>query len=279
MSMRKYVGVAALALLLSGCASSGAGLQSPAATVSPTPDQLFARSLDAAAVPGPADIGPGLLRIASDNPALSWRDAPEGRQVLMASTMSTSSYQKYYEGKPTGGPTGWGQIWVTAVPQLREFCSAAPGDATAKINRVVQWLGLNPTVPYAQVVEMWVPVDQLVRPCPITDITAKTCTLDTADQWGPPAVAGTASRPVCTAGDGACTERQSYWDWFATNMRLNLKEGGAPWTRLGYTFDWKPDAKGDFVQFGASEFVLKPTARYEVKTAYSLADYCAAPGS
>lgn len=279
--MYSRIGTALLALaLLAGCATrapdAGAGRQQ-GATASAA--QLYAASLNAVAVPGPGDIGPGLLRIAPDNPDLVWRDTPAGRQVLVASTMSQAAYEKYYQGKTTGGPNGWGQIWVTAVPQLRQFCSAAPGDGAAKTRRVVQWLGLNPEVPYAQVVEMWIAADRLVRPCPVTDITAATCTLDTGDQWGPPAVPGTASRPVCTAGDAACLERQDYWDWFSSNMRLNLKEGGAPWTRLGYTFDWKPTADGGFEQYGASEFVMKPGATYEISTAYSLADYCAAPGS
>lgn len=274
--MRAAVFLAIMALSLTGCATQSG--KPPQAAVQ-TPAQLYAASLYEAAIPRPDVVGPGLLRIAPDNPALAWRDGPDGRQVLVASTMSTYSYEKYYQGKTDGGPTGWGQIWVTAVPQLKQFCAAAPGDATAKTERVVQWLGLNPAVPYAQVVELWIKPEQLVRPCPVTDVTAAVCTLDTADQWGPPAVQGTASRPVCAADDGACAERQSYWDWFASNMRLNLKEGGAPWTRLGYTFDWKPARDGGFQRYGASEFVMKPGARYEVKAAYTLAEYCATPGS
>ncbi|SNS54242.1 MULTISPECIES: hypothetical protein [unclassified Azospirillum] len=273
--MRGSLIVACLAVLLAGCAGQPASGVKASATASDaaaaaSPADLYAASLHAVAVTGPAVIGPGLLRIAADNPDLVWRDGPAGRQVLVASTMSTSSYQKYYEGKPTGGPSGWGQIWVTAVPQLRGFCQAAAGDATAKTERVVQWLGLNPAVPYAQVVEMWIDPAQLARPCPLTDVTVSTCTLDDAS---------TVSRPTCTAGDTACGERQSYWDWFSGNMRQNLKEGGAPWTRLGYTFDWKPKQGGGFERYGASEFILKPGAKYEVKAAYMLADYCASPGA
>lgn len=273
--MRSWLSSSFLGLTLTACTTVGG----PKAPAEPPPAQLYAASLTQAALPRPDTIGPGLLRIAPDNPALSWRDGPKGRQVLVVSTMSTYSYDKYYKGQTEGGPSGWGQIWVTAVPQLKDFCAAAPGDSDAKTARVVQWLGLNPATPYAQVVELWIEAENLVRPCPITDITAATCTLDTADQWGPPFVPGTATRPTCIAGDAACAENQSYWDWFATNMRLNLKEGGAPWTRLGYTFDWKPAKGGGFTRYGASEFVMKPGARYQVHAAYSLAEYCAAPGS
>lgn len=276
--MRSWFSVAVLSLTLTACATTG-GKQAAVTPPAQTPAQLYAASLYEAAIPKPSTIGPGLLRIAPDNPKLSWRDGPKGRQVLVASTMSAAAYEKYYKGKTEGGPNGWGQIWVTAVPQLQEFCTAAAGDAGAKTDRVVQWLGLNPANPYAQVVEMWIEPENLVRPCPITDIAAATCTLDTADQWGPPAVPGTATRPVCTSGDAACAERQSYWDWFASNMRLNLKEGGAPWTRLGYTFDWKPAKEGGFTRYGASEFVMKPGARYQIKAAYTLAQYCGVPVS
>lgn len=277
--MRNAVWLAVLSLSLTACAGTGGKPTKADAPPAQTPAQLYAASLYEAAIPKPSTIGPGLLRIANDNPKLSWRDGPNGKQVLVASTMSSAAYDKYYKGQTTGGPNGWGQIWVTAVPQLKEFCTEVPGDATAKTDRVVQWLGLNPANPYAQVVELWIEPTQLVRPCPITDITAATCTLDTADQWGPPAVPGTATRPDCDPTDPVCKEQLSYWDWFASNMRLNLKEGGAPWTRLGYTFDWKPAKDGSFVRYGASEFVMKPGAKYQIHAAYTLAEYCAAPGS
>ncbi|OYQ32821.1 hypothetical protein CHU95_18930 [Niveispirillum lacus] len=277
--MRKLVFAAVLPLTLTACASMVDRPTTASALPDETPAQLYAAALYEAAIPKPSTIGPGLLRIAPDNPKLSWRNGPDGKQVLVASVMSSYAYDRYYRGQPTGGPTGWGQIWVTAVPQLKEFCTEVPGDAAAKTLRVVQWLGLNPASPYAQVVELWIEPEQLVRPCPITDITAATCTLDTADQSGPPAVKGTTTRPICAPGDAPCAEKQSYWDWFATNMRLNLKEGGAPWTRLGYTFDWKPAKDGGFVRYGGSEFVMKPGAKYQVHAAYTLAEYCAAPGS
>ncbi len=277
--MRNGLSLALLSMSLTACAGFGGKPDPTGAMSSQTPAQLYAASLYEAAIPRPSTIGSGLVRIVPDNPILSWRDGPNGRQVLVASAMSTYSYDKYYKDQSTGGPTAWGQIWVTAVPQLKELCTATPGDAAAKTERVVQWLGLDPANSYAMVVELWIEPQQLVRPCPITDITAATCTLDSADQWGPPAIQGTATRPVCVAGDAPCAEKQSYWDWFATNMRLNLKEGGAPWTRLGYTFDWKPAKDGGFVRYGGSEFVMKPGGKYQVQAAYTLADYCAAPAS
>lgn len=260
-------------LFVAGCASTVPG--GPKSPDTAQPGNLYAAALKAVSVPGPGDIGPGLLRIVPGNSDLVWRDTPSGRQVLVVSAMTTSDYNQYYKGQNTGANDYWGEIWVTAAPQLQRFCTAAPGDAAAKTARVVQWLGLNPAIAYAQVVEMWVAPDTLARPCPLTDITAATCTLDTQKASG--TMPATASRPVCVAGDAACLERQSYWDWFSQNMRLNLQEGGAPWTRLGYTFDWKPKKGGGYERYGASEFVMKPGATYEVKAAYTLADYCVVP--
>ncbi|MBB6251198.1 hypothetical protein [Nitrospirillum iridis] len=267
---KRFFGVAVLALL-TGCATTGMGQGGGGQQA--TPAQLFARSLNAAAVARPDLLGPDLVRIAPDNPKLVWRDGPHGRQVLVASTMAAAAYEKYYAGKAGGtSPDAWGTMWVTAVPQLQEFCARATGDATATAERVKQYLGLDPARDYSQVVEMWVSPDALARPCPDTDVTAAHCTLDAS---------ATVARPSCAAGDTPCLEKQGYWDWFARNMRVNYVEGGAPWTRLGYTYDWHPkaDAPDGAVRYGASEFILKPSKPYDIRAAHTLADYCRKPGA
>ncbi|MDG3443831.1 hypothetical protein [Nitrospirillum amazonense] len=280
--MRTNLIMGAVALLvLAGCAATGQGTGGSGSAgpgTNATPAELFARSLNAAAVARPDLIGPELVRIVPDAPQASWaklmwRDGPHGRQVLVASTMATAAYEKYYAGKAGGtSPDSWGTMWVTAVPQLQEFCAGATGDAAAKTERVKQYLGLDPSRDYSEVVEMWVAPEALARPCPDTDVTAAHCTLDTSS---------TAARPTCTAGDAACLETQGYWDWFARNMRVNYVEGGAPWTRLGYTYDWHPQAGGSdgAVRYGASEFILKPSRPYDIRAAYTLADYCRKPAA
>ncbi|MEA1675126.1 hypothetical protein [Nitrospirillum sp. BR 11163] len=269
------MGVSAL-VLMAGCAATGQGTSgsgAPASITTATAAQLFARSLNAAAVARPDLLGPDLVRIASDNTKLIWRDAPHGRQVLVASIMAASAYEKYYAGKAGGtSPDSWGTMWVTAVPQLQEFCGGAAGDAAAKTERVKQYLGLDPSRDYSEVVEMWVAPEALARPCPDTDVTAAHCTLDAS---------ATVARPSCAAGEAACLEKQGYWDWFARNMRVNYVEGGAPWTRLGYTYDWHPQtgAPDGAVRYGASEFILKPSRPYDIRAAHTLADYCRKPAA
>lgn len=263
-----FFGALLLPILIAGCASPTPGPATSAAP--PSPAALYAAALEPSAVARSETLGPPLVQITADNPKLVWRDGPAGKQVLVASTMSAQAYEKYYQGKTDGvTPPAWGVMWVTAIPQLQEFCQAAVGDAAAKTTRVVQYLGLDPARDYSQVVEFWVSPDAMARPCPSTDVTAAQCALDTST---------TAARPTCSAGDTSCLEQQSYWDWFGQNMRANYKSGGAPWTRLGYTFDWKPSEKG-FTRYGASEFILKPSRPYTIKGSTSLAEYCAKPAS
>ncbi len=45
---------------------------------------------------------------------------------------------------------------------------------------------------------------------------------------------------------------------------------GAPWTRLGYTYDWAQGNRG----VGASEYMLVPDAGYRLAGSYSTDEYC-----
>jgi hypothetical protein len=60
------------------------------------------------------------------------------------------------------------------------------------------------------------------------------------------------------------TSENAMWfkNWFdKTNSTAYSKDGGRPWTRLGYTYDWgNPSSK-----YGLSEFIVKEGAPIEVK--------------
>ncbi|QJE74436.1 hypothetical protein HHL28_16365 [Aerophototrophica crusticola] len=272
-----------LPLLLGACSAGGPQGSGPVAaparaTVAEAPapaltdEQLFGISQVAAAVTSP-ELARPLVRITPDNPDLVWRDGAKGRQVKVASVMPAGSYRKYYLGKATGtSPKGWGTMWVTAAPQLQRFCAAVPGDADAKRRRVQQWLGLRPEANDPWVVEFWVEPASLARPCPNPDITAESCPVDTPQ---------TVARPTCDAKDKACAEKVGFVDWLDSYTRLSVVAGGYPWTRLGYTFDWKP-AEGKppvgetvaFSRYGATEFILRPNQPYEQASATTLGDYC-----
>jgi hypothetical protein len=48
-----------------------------------------------------------------------------------------------------------------------------------------------------------------------------------------------------------------------------------PWTRLGYTFDWSPDAKS---RYGAPELVVRRGSKVNVTSITKSAAYCAPQG-
>ena len=60
-----------------------------------------------------------------------------------------------------------------------------------------------------------------------------------------------------------------YPSFFASLYVDSYSTDGAPWTRLGYTYDW-----GGRSEVGLSEFMLAPETAYAVRSASSIADYC-----
>lgn len=61
-----------------------------------------------------------------------------------------------------------------------------------------------------------------------------------------------------------------YIKWFNGQKAESYGQGGYPWTRLGYTYDWgNPDS-----EVGLSEFVINQGSIIEVNGSYSLRDYC-----
>lgn len=70
------------------------------------------------------------------------------------------------------------------------------------------------------------------------------------------------------AFEGPFEEDQSdeamwFKNWFdETNAKATASEGGFPWTRLGYTYDW---GRADGSKYGLSEFIVRDGAEVEVK--------------
>ncbi len=144
-------------------------------------------------------------------------------------------------------------VWVTLVPEVREICRNFKG-AEADIElRLEQLLGLPVTSSYTQFVEMDVRREDIFRPCPNPDPQLTTC----ADAFP----------------QGVSPEHAT----FIANQALSSWKipGGYPWTRLGYTFDWSPDAKS---RYGASELVVRKGSKVNVTSITKSAAYCAPQG-
>jgi hypothetical protein len=157
-----------------------------------------------------------------------------------------------YDYKLGASPVGV-NVWVTIVPEVRDICRSFKG-AEADIEiRLKQLLGLPLTAAYTRFVEMEVRREDLFRPCPNPDPQLSTCS-DSFPQ-------------------GISSDHVS----FIANQSLSSFKipGGYPWTRLGYTFDWSPDAKS---RYGASEFVVRKGSKVNVTSITKSAAYCAPQG-
>ena len=225
------------------------------------PDHLAAyqAAVADAAVRDDRNVYGGLLPITMTNNDLQWRSAARD-QLLVVSFVSTDDADRYYrtadgKGRKEGAPPDRPRLWVTLAPELQRFCRRlGTQDPT---ERLKQYLGLSPDATKDWLVEMWVARDELFRPCPDPEVTDSVCSLRSSDT--PPTVKNVPDYRLFLLS----LYEQSY-----------QTDRGAPWTGLGYTYDW---AHGHGI--GASEYMLVPGAQYEVQSVQRPASYYAAgPG-
>ena len=140
-------------------------------------------------------------------------------------------------------------VWVTMAPQLQEFCRAL-GLADAALDlRLEQLMGLPPNNGKNRLVQLWIPTDGLFRPSPDAETDDSVAALVFPDGAAPDHVA-----------------------WIENLEANSYGEKGYPWTRLGYTYDWAPDAKSEV---GLSEFVARKGTKAVVDSVVPQAQYCA----
>ena len=112
--------------------------------------------------------------------------------------------------------------------------------------RLKQLLGLSPDSHYSHFTVFWANVTDVFRPAYFPEINSglmNTAFSNTLEED---------------------TSENAMWfkNWFdKTSSTAYRKEGGYPWTRLGYSYDWgNPNSK-----YGLSEFIVKEDAQIEVK--------------
>ena len=221
----------------------------------------FQASILNAVVATPDEVSDQLFAVNEENHQLQWRDDENGRRLKVAAWMSEASYKKYYAdlvGDDTGATTPAGNpvVWVTLVPQVKQFCRAlveSNNNGYDPTMRIKQYLGLAPERAYAQFVEMWVKPMDLLRPCPDPEINDTACALDFDIEHLP-----------------ELDRIEDYPGFFNKLKKDSYHANGAPWTRLGYTYDWA----GGGEAVGASEYMLMPEAHYLVEASYGTQTYC-----
>jgi len=249
------VACAALWAVLAGCATSATTDQAPPA---PSLNEVaFQAAVGDASSQSAANVYDRLFALNDGNPDLVWRNPAEKRQVKVVSLMSQASYDKYYRNTP-GGVTSGVYAWVTLAPQMQAFCRSTGLSGDALKDRLREHLGLVPDRPYDMFVELWVDRSDLFRPCPDPEPD------DTACNVAFPVANGLPVAPTVKGVD-------DYLAWFNGTYAWAYAPGGAPWTRLGYTYDWSPDTP----KFGASEYLITKGAVWEVAGAAPVDAYCA----
>ena len=153
-----------------------------------------------------------------------------------------------------------GDVWVTAVPEVRDVCRGFSNDLEQRLR---QLLGLHPSETFTNFVVMRVKKSDIFRPTADPDPTT--------------------TRPCPCPVPANCGEafparvNKAHVRWLANQM-LNsyvisesyLIPVGYPWTRLGYTYNWRPGAN----KYGASEYVIRKGSTVTVTEKARYKEYC-----
>jgi hypothetical protein len=176
------------------------------------------------------------------------RDDQKG--VLMVTWTSYTGYSD-----KVGQETELGaEVWVTPGRDFQAFCVGKVDATVASLMPLKQILGLppKPATEKNLMVELWVQDDSMFRPSPDPEITDSVAQLDFPADVSP-----------------------EHKAWIEDLEGTSYKAGaGYPWTRLGYTYNWDPDADSEV---GLSEFVVKKGSKVIVNAVKSNEAYCQAP--
>jgi hypothetical protein len=205
-----------------------------------------------AATADASEISNNLTPIVRCNSNLKWeKESDPNSRVLVTTWVTEEVASKYYEGNVNKEMPAGTYIWVTAVPEVKNFCRDNALVGPNLTLRLEQLLGLPPANGKVKFVEFYVSPHDLFRPCPDPEITDSRCELDYPQT-------------------GFLTVSFSYVNWFEKLKASSYGPKGYPWTRLGYTYDWKNPAN----DVGMSEFVIMPGAQVKVEAVTKTADYC-----
>jgi len=185
------------------------------------------------------EISRNLIAVVEENDYVTWGEGDSAGRVLVVTWTSWDGYDEMVGREMTLSR----EIWVTVVPELKEFAGEqfrreADFEKDDYILRLEQLLGLPPGNGKTKFVEIWVDPADLFRPSPDPEITDHEAELDFPRSAKFIAVS------------------EEYVLWFNDLRAESYGENGYPWTRLGYTYDWgNPDD-----EIGLSEFVISEGA-------------------
>jgi len=169
-----------------------------------------------------------------------------------------------YNGYKTGVEnTLTRDVWVTAVPEVKNLCQTFSGDIEMRLR---QLLGLHPNQKFEKFVTMEVKRDDVFRPTVNPDpIMTLPCACPVTVKCGEEFTANVDNKHIRWMADQMLS---SY-----VISESTLIPSGYPWTRFGYTYDWKPGSN----KYGASEYVIRNGAKVTITEINPVAVYCKTP--
>lgn len=151
-------------------------------------------------------------------------------------------------------------LWVTQVPEVQNICRSFTGDLELRLK---QLLGLRPGARFTNFVTMTVKEGDIFRPTANPDPTTMLpCSNPITSNCGE-------ASPDCIS--------DAHVKWLANQMlssyvlsESTVARDGYPWTRLGYTYNWRPGSD----KYGASEYVIHPNSTITVTNITPYQTYC-----
>lgn len=198
----------------------------------------YAKALDDARTVEPEELLPLKTSITKGNEYTVWNDA--GDKVLVATW--NGAPEDYPDGKAV--TVGEEAVWVFSGAEFSDWYAANSAEVENWDLRLAQVLGMPEDAGCTSVTTLWVTPADLCRPAFDPDVTAGTMTT-------------------------ALTGGEWYQDWFRANTAASYVEGGYPWTRLGYTYDWADNG----TEYGLTEFIIRPGAQVTVEQTLATEDY------
>nr|VFK77831.1 MAG: hypothetical protein BECKSD772D_GA0070982_100245 [Candidatus Kentron sp. SD] len=157
----------------------------------------------------------------------------------------TKYHGNYTEGKEM--KTTWGDSWVTLDNAVKSRCGHFERKTLHRDIHKLLGLPLGDEHEY-RFVTLMVDYDDLFRPCADPSLEKKKCTAEFPEDVS-----------------------QGHRDWHESQSEKSYQTGGGyPWTRLGYTYNWKPDQN----EIGPAEFVIKRNSTILPVSITKPEDYC-----
>lgn len=207
----------------------------------PTNAEMYMAAIIDAMVADDHERSSSLLEIRDGNVSTIWKSFGSERRVLV--TVWTGWDTNYTAGQEAAAKY---DMWVTAAPELRSWWKTRYDGRTDTSLRLEQLLGLSPGRNKTAFLSVWVRPQDVFRPA------------------GDPEIDDATAGPELSA-----TVDSAYRSWFNASIIYSYYPKTAPWTRLGYTYDWN----GQYGEQGLSEFIVRKGSSMIVESVVSTSEY------